>query len=554
MKASWLLAVAGLALGGSTASADYRKVWGQQVDRTPNDFPSQSFLDAKGNLVVAGTVGTTIYFGDTTNILVYCISNKGVLKWSRVIDGPGHKVDTATCVEVDSLGNVVVGGVTTGTGNPAPTWATIIKLNGVNGATLWTRYYKGLAATRRSNAVYDLEIGPNNEVFWTGYGQSLNNATGSDIVFEKVLTTGSVAFSKQIPGTGNQFDTGRFVRTNRNRYREAGYPVYVAVEVKMVHTNMSLSQDIGLLLFDSGTGTPSAVKKVNAPVAGIYNQVADLCIGSNGTIHLPFLTNMTAFDTGLAIARIDDNPFGTIMNTWKYGAGNGLQERWGDIVVDPTGDVFGIFNIFKQGSQESAGRLARIDRSTFKANLIAPFGVVGHHVEVHDLSLGDDGMLYFGQQDQTHSTSTLRVVSRSGLVPSPQPPSPQPGFPGYVEEIWPRVGGGVIAVGTTNEGGNWQADQEEVKADLTVEPVPPNKPEVHRGGVLKMRVVLAKAAAADTKITLKCTGGSTVPASVTIKKGATTATFDFKGGSKIEWSDVEAKGGGFKSNCCVSVD
>jgi hypothetical protein len=553
MKAFWalLLLVLGLA---SSAEADYRTLWSRTVDRSPNDFPSQSFMDGKGNLVVAGTSGQTGYFGDTTNILVYMISDKGLLKWVKVIDGPGHRMDAASCVEIDSVGNVIVGGTVSPSAPNFSTWGAVFKLSGLNGATLWTRYYKGLNAPTPRNAVFDLEVGPNNEVFWTGYGQSLNNATGADIVVEKILATGAVAFSRQIKGVGNVFDTGRFIRLSPKRNREVPPPVTVAFDYgRIFATNPTYATDAGLLSCASDTGVCSQFKFPILAKQGTYNSAADLCVAPNGDLDFAINVNPSSFDTSIFLARVDSSPFGTVLNSWSYGTGDGKQELWTDIVADTNGAVFGLFNVVPANSSESSGRLVGIGPNPFTARFFSAAAVPGHRVLARDLHMGCDGMLWFCQQDQTTAMSTFRCVSRSGFVPLPQPPSPFPGLPGYAEEVWPQPGGPNLVVGTTEVAGNWQAEQVEVQADLTVEPVPPSAPEIKRGGVLKMRVVLAKAAAADTVVKLKCTGTNTVPASVTIPKGSTSATFDFKAGQTIQWSDVEAKGGGFKANCCVSV-
>jgi hypothetical protein len=142
--------------------------------------------DSQGNIVIAGNFGGTIDLGGgpidsaTGNMLVAKLDAHGALIWAKALGGAGSNA-VAHAIDVDSTGEIAVGGTFTGTANfGGSTFSTtsvnldwdafLFQLDG-QGAHKWSNRYGFASNTARADDITALRINPVTHDIWVG-GQS----------------------------------------------------------------------------------------------------------------------------------------------------------------------------------------------------------------------------------------------------------------------------------------------------------------------------------------------------------------------------------------------
>lgn len=138
-----------------------------------HDMATALAIDAQGNAYVAGTVTNQ---GSSYDYALLKYGPAGNLLWARTYDGPGHRVDMATGLKLDSHGNAVITGQSMGAGTFSD-YATI-KYDSA-GETLWVRRYNG--PDNREDRAQALVVDEQDRVYVTG-GSVLSGS------FESYLT------------------------------------------------------------------------------------------------------------------------------------------------------------------------------------------------------------------------------------------------------------------------------------------------------------------------------------------------------------------------------
>jgi uncharacterized delta-60 repeat protein len=134
-------------LNWSEASGDYCTIkyaaangvtlWEQRYNGPANDRdePSAVAVDSDGNAVVTG-----FSTGNGSSRDFYTAKYRaadGVVLWEQRYNGPGNGRDEATALALDANGNVVVGGMSRGTGAFADPY--VAKYSAVNGGLIWAK-------------------------------------------------------------------------------------------------------------------------------------------------------------------------------------------------------------------------------------------------------------------------------------------------------------------------------------------------------------------------------------------------------------------------------
>ncbi len=118
------------------SGADGREIWRTILDTGAGGTTSRIELDPSGNVVLAGLA---LSANQTYDILVAKLAKEdGHVLWSTRINGTANKSDFVRDLDVDGVGNVVVGGnVANTTGHEIP--FLVVKLSGANGVELWRK-------------------------------------------------------------------------------------------------------------------------------------------------------------------------------------------------------------------------------------------------------------------------------------------------------------------------------------------------------------------------------------------------------------------------------
>lgn len=100
-------------------------------------------LDANANIFISGTSQdpSTLF---TENMVTLKYDSSGNFLWQNIFDGIGNDQDIAYSIGVDNLGNAYVCGSTYTTAALNDEDYVTFKINGLTGATMWTRMYNAV--------------------------------------------------------------------------------------------------------------------------------------------------------------------------------------------------------------------------------------------------------------------------------------------------------------------------------------------------------------------------------------------------------------------------
>ncbi len=139
--------------------------WVARIPGPTNDlFGPFLQVDKSGNSYVAGTR----VINDSINILCAKYNTSGVQQWLMLYKYPGYGYFGTTGLALDSSGNayVIAGFAFT---SLTPVNGLIVKLNSLNGSTVWTKSYFGQYG---KSAFYDIKIDRLNNIYVVGSADS----------------------------------------------------------------------------------------------------------------------------------------------------------------------------------------------------------------------------------------------------------------------------------------------------------------------------------------------------------------------------------------------
>jgi hypothetical protein len=153
-------------------------------------------LDSSGNVFVSGYSEAA---GSGRDYATIKYSNAGVPLWTNRYNGPGNYIDGASALAADGNGNVLVTGVSYGTGGSYD-YATIKYSNA--GLPLWTNRYNGPA--NGDDEAVSVAVDAAGNVVVTGY--SVGNASGYDYATIAYSSAGLPLWTNRYNGPANGGD------------------------------------------------------------------------------------------------------------------------------------------------------------------------------------------------------------------------------------------------------------------------------------------------------------------------------------------------------------
>jgi hypothetical protein len=142
--------------------------WVRTYDGSGNDYASALFIDAGGNVIVAGSSASP------TNLMDYLTikyTGAGGLQWTARYDGTDHGFDSAAAAITDPAGNVYVTGQSYGASNRGEDFLTISYTP--TGGQRWTARYNG--PSNGTDIAHALARSPEGNITVTGLSESGND-------------------------------------------------------------------------------------------------------------------------------------------------------------------------------------------------------------------------------------------------------------------------------------------------------------------------------------------------------------------------------------------
>lgn len=142
--------------------------------------PTKTGTDISGNVYVTGQ-------SFNNNILTIKYDFNGNEVWQRIYDGPGIGTDRPSDLKIDLIGNVIITGISSGTGSGSD--YLTMKYNSF-GDSIWVKTYNG--TNSNNDESYSLDIDDSNNVYITG--RSINTGFSWDYATIKYLSNGTQAW------------------------------------------------------------------------------------------------------------------------------------------------------------------------------------------------------------------------------------------------------------------------------------------------------------------------------------------------------------------------
>lgn len=281
-------------------------------------------VDSSGNVYVTGY--TTVSGSNKDYLTVKYDGGTGAQIWTAQYNGPTNLDDRAAAIAVDSAGNVVVTGYSTGTAGTNVDYATL-KYNGGTGEQIWVKRYNGPGNFVDRATAIGVDTG--NNVFVTG--RSYGGTTNDDYATLKYQSADGTALwtSRYSPAGVNNVDVAQALVVDSNG----------DVIVTGYSRGASSGDDYATVKYAGATGAQAWVMRYNGPGNGTDQARSVAVDASNNPIV-----------TGLSLGSGTSNDFATVKHNAVDGAAlwtdryNGPPGNSADngaaLVVDSAGDVF----------------------------------------------------------------------------------------------------------------------------------------------------------------------------------------------------------------------
>ncbi|HOX59442.1 MAG TPA: hypothetical protein P5205_19790 [Candidatus Paceibacterota bacterium] len=281
-------------------------------------------VDGSNNVIVTGVSTGS---GSASDYATIKYSGEGVPLWTNRYNGPANDYDGALAVAVDGSNNVIVTGASrTTTVWPRPSAYATIKYSSA-GVPLWTNRYHG-PVNDDSQAVAVAVDGSSN-VIVTGY--SLGDGSSYDYATIKYSSAGMPLWTNRYNGPGN--------------YQDKPYAVGVDAGNNVIVTGCSTGTGAdpdGLsyaTIKYSSAGVPLWTNRYHGPGNGedyAYDVAVD---GSDNVIVTGRSTGTGADPDGLSYATIKYSSAGVPLWTNRYNGPGSSEDQARKVTVDHSGNV-----------------------------------------------------------------------------------------------------------------------------------------------------------------------------------------------------------------------
>jgi uncharacterized delta-60 repeat protein len=304
------------------AAADGALLWEKRYNSPENGFDEASALavDSNGNVVVTGSSSGTN--GSYDYYTVKYTAADGAPLWEKRYNGPANNSDFATAVAVDGSGSVVVTGYSYNTNFNTDYYTA--RYAAADGALLWEKRYNGPG--NNSDYANAAAVDGSGNVLVTG--ASIGSAGGFDFYTAKyAAANGALLWERRYNGPANNDDEARALAVDNSGN--------VVVTGYSYGTNPNFSTDFYTAKYAAANGALLWEKRYNG--SGNYNDAATaVAVDSSGNV----VVTGYSYSTNFNIYSLD-------FYTAKYAAANGAllwEKRYTNasgsaVVVDGSGNV-----------------------------------------------------------------------------------------------------------------------------------------------------------------------------------------------------------------------
>jgi uncharacterized delta-60 repeat protein len=219
VDAFWNVYICGASIG-STSGSDFMVIkydqsgneqWVKRINGPANggDVAEELMIDASGGIYATGFVWAGSFGYDFYTVK---FNSFGAIQWEQRYNGAGNLYDFAHSIDLDPVGNIYVGGQSTGSSLNYD--YALIKYNS-SGIQQWVQTYNGPA--NGSDEAYSVMLDPSGNIYIGGGSASISN--GMDFVLIKYNLLGVQQWIETYNGTGNGNDYIRSIAIdNSNIY------------------------------------------------------------------------------------------------------------------------------------------------------------------------------------------------------------------------------------------------------------------------------------------------------------------------------------------------
>jgi hypothetical protein len=219
-------------------------------------------LDSNGNVIVTGfSTGP----GSAFDFLTIKYAPDGSRKWVKRYDGPGNGGDIAQAVAVDSANNVYVTGPSKGDGT---NWDYCTIKYSPSGAELWVKRWN--SRFNAADGATDIAIDRFDAAYVTGY--SYRRGSNSDYITIKYLADGTQKWTRRYNGTAKGPDVSWAIAYYRGRIFVTGSSLGIGTDT-----------DYATVGYGRG-GVIQWVKRYNGPASGA--DVANAITAGNNRVYV----------------------------------------------------------------------------------------------------------------------------------------------------------------------------------------------------------------------------------------------------------------------------
>ena len=279
------------------------------------NFANAIALDDSGNVYVTGIAWG---YGNDSDYGTVKYNSAGEQQWVARYDGPGHNLDTATAIAVDSAGNVYVTGRSPGLGTYYD-YATI--KYSASGQEEWVARYNGPG--NGIDSAYAMAVDGSGNVYVTGI--SFGSGTDYDATTIKYSPSGEELWVARYNGPGNGYD--------------AGYAIVLDGSGNVIVTGSSISTtDYDYLTIKyNAAGQQQWVTRYRGPASG-QDEATYITVDRVDNVYV------TGYSTGLGTdydyATIKYSPSGDEQWVARYNGTGNFGDVASGVAVDSSGNVY----------------------------------------------------------------------------------------------------------------------------------------------------------------------------------------------------------------------
>jgi uncharacterized delta-60 repeat protein len=280
-----------------------------------NDGANAIALDREGNVFVTGYSTNK---ETSIDIVTIKYTSSGDVAWTSKFNNPRNTVDYGTCLALDDMGNVYVGGYSESESSGLD--YTILKYT-LSGSLSWYKSYNGSGG--RDDQVKAIAVDQNGNLYVTG--SSYGISTSQDIVTLKYNPHGDLLWQAKYNGPGNNIDAPGAMLVDKNNN------IYITGSSVGNGTNFDY-----VTLKYNPDGVELWTSRYNDQ-GNSGDEATSLALDSLGSI---YVTGSVWNGTDNDYATIKYNPLGNELWVAKYnGPGNSLDKATG-IAVDSKGNIY----------------------------------------------------------------------------------------------------------------------------------------------------------------------------------------------------------------------